>query len=298
MEYGLIALLAIAGLIILYLLARLWSLRRAARELCAQFEEKLAADTNTPILLSSSDRAMRALAACINRQLRLLRREKQRMENGDREQTAAMTNISHNLRTPLTAICGYLDLLEQEPLGENAARYLAVLRERTDAMRTMTEELLQYTVLRSTADELTRERVDIGAVLEQSLAGFYAVFTARGIAPNVSLPEKPVTRALDAAALRRVLDNILSNAAKYADGALNITLSPDGTLCFSNPAARLDRVQAAQLFDRFYTVNSASGSAGLGLSIAKLLTEKMGGAIAAEYDGGTLYIRLCFDGEN
>lgn len=294
MEYGLIALLAIAGLIIVYLLARLFSLRHAARELCEQFEEKLAADTNTPILLSSSDRAMRELAACINRRLRLLRREKQRMESGDREQMTAMTNISHDLRTPLTAICGYLDMLEQEPLGENAARYLAILRERAETMRAMTEELLQYAVLRSTADELTRESVDIGAVLEQSLAGFYAVFTVQGIAPHVSLPEKPVTRDLDSTALRRVFDNIFSNAAKYADGALDITLSPDGALCFSNPAARLDRVQTAQLFDRFYTVNSAGGSAGLGLSIAKLLTEKMGGSIAAEYDGGTLYIRLRF----
>lgn len=295
MEYGLIALLGLAGLIILFLLARLWSLRRAMQELREQFEQKLSADTNTPILISSADRSVRALAASINRQIRILRRETLRMENGDREQTAAITNISHDLRTPLTAICGYLDLLEREALSENAARYLAVLRERTNAMRTLTEELLQYAVLRSSADTLAGESVDIGAVLEQSLAGAYALFTARGIVPSVSLPAEEVVRTLDAAALRRVFDNILSNAAKYADDALNITLSPDGALCFSNPAARLDRVQAAQLFDRFYTVHSASGSTGLGLSIAKLLTEKMGGSIAAEYNGGTLYIRLRFD---
>lgn len=294
MEYGSIALLIAAGLIIVYLLARLWSLHHAMRELREQFEEKLTADTNTPILLSSSDRAVRALAACINRRLRILRREKLRLENGDREQTAAITNISHDLRTPLTAICGYLDLLEQENLSENAARYLAVLRERATAMRTLTEELLQYAVLRSATDAPASERVDIGAVLEQSLAGAYALFTARGIAPRVALPPEPVVRTLDAAALRRVFDNILSNAAKYADDAVDITLSSNGALCFSNPAARLDRVQAAQLFDRFYTVNSASGSAGLGLSIAKLLTEKMGGSITSEFDLGTLYIRLQF----
>ena len=91
-----------------------------------------------------------------------------------------------------------------------------------------------------------------------------------------------------------MFDNILSNAAKYSDGDLTVTLSPDGSVTFSNHASALSRVEAARLFDRFYTVEAARDSTGLGLSIARLLTEKMGGSIDAAYSGGRLTIRVAF----
>ena len=106
------------------------------------------------------------------------------------------------------------------------------------------------------------------------------------------MPEEKIVRSLDAAALRRIFDNILSNAVKYSDGVLTVVLTPDGTVTFSNRASALSRVEAARLFDRFYTVETARNSTGLGLSIAKLLTEKMGGTITAEYKNERLYIRI------
>ena len=99
-----------------------------------ELEEKLELDTNTLLSISSGDRAVCMLAARINAQLRGLRKERLRLQNGDAELKTAITNISHDLRIPLTAICGYLDLLEQENHTENSRRYLAVIRERTDAM--------------------------------------------------------------------------------------------------------------------------------------------------------------------
>ena len=104
------------------------------------------------------------------------------------------------------------------------------------------------------------------------------------------MPEQAVARQLDAAALRRVFDNILSNAVKYADGDLAVSLLPDGTATFSNSAPSLSRVQAERLFDRFYTVETARDATGLGLSIARLLVEKMGGVITASYENGRLHI--------
>ncbi len=105
------------------------------REMSAEeLEEKLELDTNTLLSISSGDRAVCMLAARINAQLRGLRKERLRLQNGDAELKTAITNISHDLRIPLTAICGYLDLLEQENHTENSRRYLAVIRERTDAM--------------------------------------------------------------------------------------------------------------------------------------------------------------------
>ena len=297
MELWCIVLICSLALAALCLLAYLLVLRHSLREAAEELDEKLRTDTNTLISISSGDRAMQSLVTHINRQLQALRRERLRLHSGNAELTAAVTNVSHDLRTPLTAICGYLDLLEQEPQTAAAARYLAVIRERTDAMRALTEELFRYSVLTATADELHTEPVCLNDVLEQSLAGVYGALSARGITPSVQLPEEKVIRPLDAAALRRVFDNILSNAAKYSDGDLAVVLAPDGKVTFSNRASALSRVEAALLFDRFYTVDSARGSTGLGLSIAKLLTEKLHGTISADYENETLRICIAFPTE-
>ena len=278
----------------LLLLLTLLSVRHSIREVAEELDEKLQTDTNTLISISTGDRTVKALAAQINCQLRALRKERLRLQSGNDELTTAVTNISHDLRTPLTAICGYLDLLEQEPQSEKSAQYLAVIRERTDAMRTLTEELFRYSVLTATADTLNLQSVCLNDILEQSLAGFYGALSARGITPEIDLPEEKIVRCLDAAALRRVFDNILSNAVKYSDGDLAVSLQPDGSVTFSNRASALSRVQAERLFDRFFTVESARDSTGLGLSIARLLTEKMGGTITAEYKTGRLHIRATF----
>ena len=297
MELWCIVLICSLALAALCLLAYLLVLRHSLREAAEELDEKLRTDTNTLISISSGDRAMQSLVTHINRQLQALRRERLRLHSGNAELTAAVTNVSHDLRTPLTALCGYLDLLEQEPQTEAAARYLAVIRERTDAMRALTEELFRYSVLTATADELRTEPVCLNDVLEQSLAAAYGALSARGITPSVQLPEEKVIRPLDAAALRRVFDNILSNAAKYSDGDLAVVLTPDGEVTFSNRASALSRVEAARLFDRFYTVDSARGSTGLGLSIAKLLTEKLHGTISADYENETLRICIAFPTE-
>lgn len=297
MELWCIVLICSLALAALCLLAYLLVLRHSLREAAEELDEKLRTDTNTLISISSGDRAMQSLVTHINRQLQALRRERLRLQTGNDALTVAVTNVSHDLRTPLTAICGYLDLLEQEPQTEAAARYLTVIRERTDAMRALTEELFRYSVLTATADELHTEPVCLNDVLEQSLAGVYGALSARGITPSVQLPEEKVIRPLDAAALRRVFDNILSNAAKYSDGDLAVVLAPDGKVTFSNRASALSRVEAARLFDRFYTVDSARGSTGLGLSIAKLLTEKLHGTISADYENETLRICIAFPTE-
>lgn len=275
---------------LLYLL----SLRASLKEIARELNDKLKTDTNTLISISSGDRAMCTLASEINCQLQALRKERLKLQHGDMELKNAVTNISHDLRTPLTAICGYLDLLAQQPQSDASERYLSVIRERTDAMRGLTEELFRYSVIAGTTEELHFEPVCLNDILEQSLAGFYGTLSERGIVPDIALSEQQIERALDRHALRRIFDNILSNAAKYSDGDLSVRLSPDGTVWFENHAKNLDAMQTAHLFERFYTVNTARSGTGLGLSIAKLLTEKMGGNVAAEYDEGKLRIFVRF----
>lgn len=294
MEFQGIVFICVLTLCVLTILIYLLILRHSIREVAEELEEKLRTDTNTLISISIGDSSVQLLASRINRQLRALRKERLKLQTGNDELTTAVTNISHDLRTPLTAICGYLDLLEQEPQSEKSGRYLAVIRERTDAMRSLTEELFRYSVITATTDELCMEEVFLNDILEQSLAGFYGALSARGITPELQMPEEKVVRRLDAAALRRIFDNILSNAVKYSSGDLAVSLMPDGAVTFSNSAPSLSRVQAERLFDRFYTVETARSSTGLGLSIAKLLTEKMGGTITAEYENGHLQICIAF----
>jgi len=294
MEFQSIGLICVLALCVLTLMIYLLILRSSIREVAEELEEKLRTDTNTLISISTGDSSVQLLASRINAQLQALRKERLKLQTGNDELTTAVTNISHDLRTPLTAICGYLDLLEQEPQSEKSGRYLAVIRERTDAMRSLTEELFRYSVITATTDELHIEGVSLNDILEQSLAGFYGALSARGITPEIRMPEAAIIQKLDAAALRRIFDNILSNAVKYSDGDLAVSLLPDGTVSFSNSAPSLSRVQAERLFDRFYTVETACNSTGLGLSIAKLLTEKMGGTITAEYENGHLQICIAF----
>ena len=264
-------------------------LQRAFDEIAEELAERLDEDTNTLLSLSTRDPYARRLASELNRQLRQLRAQRRRYQNGDRELKVAVTNISHDLRTPLTAIRGYLDLLGQEDLSPAARRYLELIGDRAEAMTRLTEELFRYSVIQS-AEGLTLEPVDLRAAVEEAAAGFYAALTGRGIQPVITLPETPVVRRADRAALARVLGNILNNALKYSSGDLEIVLTEDGEVRFTNTAPGLDEVTVGRLFDRFFTVEAAHGSTGLGLAIAKALVEQMGGAIGAEYSGGRLTV--------
>lgn len=294
MEIMWILLSLIFGILALVLLVCLVSLQNSIQEVADELDEKLKTDTNTLISISSGNRKIRFLAEQMNRQLIDLRGERLRLKQGDTELKGAITNISHDLRTPLTAICGYLDLLEQETLPQQSENYLNIIRERTDAMRTLTEELFQYSVFSLKEEELHLEQICVNDILEQSLAGFYGVFMKESIVPDIQMTEIKVMRFLDKVALRRIFDNILSNAARYTDGDLSVKLFSDGRITFSNHAAKLDRIQAERLFERFYTVESAKNSTGLGLSIARLLTEKMAGNIKTEYADEVLVIQVRF----
>ena len=285
---------AALAVLALVLLLRLYLLQRSLDDITGQLGERLSSDTNNPIFLPTRDLHARRLAAELNVQLKELRRLRQRYEDGDRELKEAVTNVSHDLRTPLTAICGYLELLEKGEKTPDQARYLALIGGRTEAMKRLTEELFRYSIAASMEDELTLEPVDLNGAVEEAVASLYGALVEAGITPAVSLPEGRVVRELDRNALARVLGNLLSNALKYSAGDLEVTLAPDGTVTLSNAADGLDEVRVGRLFDRFYTVETGRGSTGLGLSIARALTERMGGTIAAWYEGGRLWVSACF----
>lgn len=289
-----LAVIGILAVIIIALFLKVNMLQKAAEEIEHAFAHRLMADTNTLIDLSCNDRHMRSLANAINFQLRELRKQRRQFQQGDMELKNAVMNLSHDLRTPLTAICGYLDLLETEEKTKTAEGYLAVIRNRAEVMTQLTEELFQYSMVLAGEDKLNTEPVAINGILEESIAAFYASLKDKGITPKIQIPEKKVVRMLDRTALARVFANLLQNAMKYSEGDLDIILSETGEIIFRNRAYSLGSVQAGRLFDRFYTVETARTSTGLGLSISKTLVSQMNGTITAKYENHRLSICIFF----
>lgn len=276
---------------LLLVILKILLMRRALREICRELQEKLEEDTNTLLRVSSRDSSIRSLAAQLNTQLRLLRDRRHKYQQGDRELKEAITNMAHDLRTPLTAICGYLELLKQDC---PPSRYFDLLENRTELLKTLTEELFRYSVLLAEED-WEPETVLLNSVLQECLASHYSDFKKEGIIPEIHLTENPVSRSLNRSFLCRILDNIISNAIKYSDGDFQVFLDESGEMRFSNLVRDLTPVAAGRLFDRFYTVKTGAREAsGLGLSIAKTLTERMGGTIRAEYRQERLSIFLSF----
>ena len=294
MEGWLWALVGIMAMIIIALLVKIYILRKAAREMANAFADRLITDTNTLIDISCNDRYMRKLANAINKELRKLRTERHRFQQGDLELKNAVTNISHDLRTPLTAICGYLELLEQEEKSKAVNQYIGIIKDRVDILTQLSEELFRYSVIILSKDNTIREQVIINTVLEESIVAFYTVLTERNIVPEIQISESKVIRTLDHSALSRVFSNLISNVIKYSDGDLKIVLSENGEITFSNTASGLDEIQMGKLFDRFYTVEAARRSTGLGLAISKTLVEQMKGTISATYENNRLSIHIFF----
>lgn len=292
MEFWLGIIILILCVVIAALMLKIHFMRKAALEIKEAFADRLQSDTNMVITLSCKDKYMRGLANDINLQLKELRAQRHRYQSGDMEVKNAITNISHDIRTPLTAICGYLELLSKEEVSETAGRYIKIIENRADMLRNMSEELFNYSYEVSTDLELKMEPVDVTRVLQESVASFYADFMKYDITPDIEITEKRIVRQADSAALSRVFSNLLSNAIKYSDGDFEITLTDSGEIRFANTASSLSNVEVRRLFDRFYTVESARKSTGLGLSISKVLVEKMGGEITAEYDEDKLTISV------
>ena len=288
MSIGLAFIFAVTAAV---LAVKVYIMKKSVREITEQTRGKLREDTNTGLDVSTGDRDIRALAADINDELKTLREEQRRYIRGDKELKDAITNISHDIRTPLTAICGYLDLLEKCPQSEEALGYLKQIKNRAEAMRTLTEELFRYSVAASEG-ELSLDKICVNDILEESIASFFGAISERGITPEIDITETRITRITDKTALARIFSNLLSNALKYSRGDLMISMDEHCVIRFGNSAENIENIEVSPLFDRFYTVESGNRSTGLGLSIAKLLTEKLGGEISAEIVGEMLEIKI------
>lgn len=283
------------SVVILLLIIKIAVMKKSVREIRTDFAVLIKGDSNSQITLSSRDKDLCMLATDLNESLKEQRKLYLLYHQGDQEMKTAVTNISHDLRTPLTAISGYLELLKDEEKSEQVEKYLSIIEERTGHMKKLTEEMFEYSIITSEGEEeLPLEDVDLNRMLEDCVMNYYAALSEKKIDLTVDITEKKIIRKLNKVQTERVFSNLISNALKYSDGDLSITMDDQGEIVFSNHAGKITPVIVERLFGRFYTVENARNSTGLGLSIAKTFVERMHGEIGADYRDSKLYIRIKF----
>ena len=275
-------------------------LKRGYDELTDNIEDQVRGKTQIPVTLTTADSHARRTAETLNHELAKLQDLRNEYLDGNRKVAQAVTEISHDIRTPLTAINSYLDLMKDEENEALKQEYLERIKSRTLSLSDLADELFKYSTSTDPtrypvqSEEVSSEPIDICRTLEECILSFYAAFKGKGIEPEIELPDEPLYVLCDKKSANRIFENIISNAIKYANDSLCVRLNSDGTAVFSNPAPDLTPVSAAKLFDRYFTVKEGSNSTGLGFSIAKELIVRNGGTIESELIDGVLSIKVHF----
>ncbi len=296
----LIVLCVVLAIALIIAVIKIVLLRRGFDELTDNIEDQVKGETQIPVTLTTTDPHARKTAETLNRELSNLQKERNEYLDGNRKVSEAVTAISHDIRTPLTAINSYLDLMKDETDEEIKEQYLERIKSRTLSLSELADELFKYSTSADPANYMSKdetspaEPLDICRILEECILSFYAAFKKKGLEPQIEIPEGPVNVICDRKNANRIFENIISNALKYAGGSLDIRLDSSGCAVFSNPAPDLTPVSAAKLFDRYYTVNEGSESTGLGFSIAKELITRNGGTIDSEFKDGIFSVIVHF----
>lgn len=275
----------------LFLGWRLVALHRTLQSVARQLKGRAALDSNALLRIPHQDRNLDEAADELNAALTELRQWKVRLERGDRSFNDALVMWAHDLRTPLTAVLGYFELLEEEAQTAAGQRYLDALRRRLRDVEDITEELFAFALLRADRDKLQIETVDLREQTEAVAASFYDAYQQAGVEASFDLDQASPVRA-DAVAVKRILYNLLSNALKHGSRHLHVSTAPDGTLVFTASGTSFDPVAFERLFGRYFSVSSARGSQGVGLAVVRSLTEKLGGSFTGAVTADTLEIRI------
>lgn len=288
-------------------------LKRGLREVSRELDDITRNLKENRILkLLSPQRELEILLSSMNHTLDQIRKDRISYEKREQEFQRQLEDISHDLRTPLTAIQGYIKLINQEKLEDEDQEYLNVIRRRSAHLQYLIDQFYEFSTLLSGTYKMEYSRIDLARMCREQLLGSYQQLEAAGIEVQVRIPEKPVWILADENALSRIIGNLLQNAVRYAKHTLRIeikemdgaeaggtkvcsgntgsqktggTEESDGvTLICANDAEYMTEDAVQQIFDRFYTGDRArnQGGTGLGLAISRQLAEQMGGNMTVE----------------
>lgn len=284
-------------LLVLFLLLKLVLIKKQMRSLSTQVERFHQGLTGKKIDISLLDKDLEDLARNINQLIDITVQSNRDKIRNERELRQAIANMSHDLRTPLTAIRGYIQLLEGDKVSaEKRQEYISIAHATTKRLHSLLHDFFELSTVQSIDYHLKLEPLELNSLLWEVMTSFYDQFNERQLEPKLRLTDETVIIHGDESAVRRVLENIISNAVKHATGEVSITLekfSDKIVLAVSNEAHNLNEPDIARLFDRFYTANPSRSDrrSGLGLSIAHSLMLKMEGRLTAEFNDGYLEMK-------
>ncbi|OBZ12086.1 two-component sensor histidine kinase [Bacillus sp. FJAT-27264] len=287
--------LALGTLIILVLLLSVYIvfIHQQLRSINRQLGKRLAEHTRQPVSLDPLSKELNRLAIHINQCLKAeenLRLQAIREEKNFKELIA---NISHDLRTPLTAVKGYQQLLANGDLPSDQQEKLRIARKHTEALGRLIELFFEYAYLLNAEPECRTEKVNVGNLIAEGVAAAVPLLEERGL--SVHFEETPPRFALaDREMLARIVNNLIRNGCEHASGQIQIRLKHQEDkiiLSFGNPVNIGAALDVMRLFERFYTGDHARNrGTGLGLAIVKLLVERMNGSVSASLQKGYLEI--------
>ena len=268
------------------------ALSRSVNLLTEELDMIISEESNVLLTTSSGERSVKKLVERINVELKKLLKIKSQYSKGILDLKCSAENVAHDIRTPLTAIKGYVDLLEKEEISSDGRKYLEIIKDRVEYMKALTDELFLSLSMKNRGIK-TLEEIDAKSILEEALVSYYSEFQKKNIEPEIVLPENRVRIKGDEKALYRVYLNIITNALKYGED-FKVEMNEKGDTVFSNYSPSLDSVDVNRLLDRYYTISDAKASSGIGLSISKEIIEEMGGELRVKLEENRLYISLSF----
>ncbi|KAF0818172.1 Two-component system sensor histidine kinase [Bacillus sp. ZZV12-4809] len=285
---GIIVYLAVTLIIItVFILTRLYLLKKEIKRAGKQLHELNNGVTEKKLDLAFFDKDIENLVKEINQQIDVTKQanaEKRRKEN---ELKQAIANISHDIRTPMTSILGYIQFLESDELSsEKKAEYTSVVKGGALRLKALLEDFFELSIIESADYPLKPEKMVLNHLLLEVLVGFYEQFNQQGVEPALQIPEEEISIIGDVSAVKRVIENLVVNAIKHSKGNISIRLKklPAAVqLIISNQVDQLNEQDIHYLFDRFYKGDKTrtEKSTGLGLAIAKSLMTKMRGNLTA-----------------
>lgn len=287
--------IVVLSILVITLLIRVVTTNIELKNITRELKEIIEKDTNLLLSTSSGDKSIKILVDSLNKELKKLLSLKREYSKGIFDVKKSAENIAHDIRTPLTVIKGYVDLLEKEELSEEGRKYLEIIKGRVDYMKEMIDELFLSLSMKSRG-VLNLSDIDAKSILEEALVSYYNEFKKKGMSPSLMTPNEKVIIKADSKALYRAYSNIISNALKYGEGEFEVEMDEKGNTIFSNLAPNMDSVEANKLLDRYYTISDAKASSGIGLSISKEILQEMGGELKVKLENQRLYISIIYKG--
>lgn len=283
-------------IIILFFYVRLFSLKKEVKKITRQLQNYNNRKSNKKIDMSLLDKNVENLGIEINKLIDLYVAENRKRIRFEDEQKQGIANMSHDLRTPLTSILGYIQMAEEDAVSEQERiELLSIAKNRANRLKALLEEFFELSVIESSDYLLKSERINLKKITIDILMNLYDRFHEKQLEPEIHMLDDDVFIMADESAITRVIENLISNAITHADGNIIIILEEKDTtarLIVKNDAYSLNEENADLMFDRFYKADQSrsSKSTGLGLSIVKSLMEKMNGSITGYLLDGQLSI--------